>query len=87
MKEKRINSNLIIVLALGLLLILGLFLGASITTFVLFLQSHNEILAIFSYLCLIVFVLVLIVDMFIFFNYRSVIFIKNKRKLDENENE
>ena len=84
---KKRNSNLIVITALGLLLFLGLFLGASITTFILFLQSHNEILSIFSYLCLIVFILILIVDMFIFFNYRTVIFINNKRKPDENENE
>ena len=88
MKKER-NNNVIIITALGLLLVLGLLLGASITTFVLFLSSHNDLLAILSYLCLIVFVLVLIVDMYIFVNFRHQIFVSknNKKKELENENE
>ena len=73
----------LIILTLSLLLLLGLFLGASITLFILFLQNHDDLLAIISYLCLVVFIVILIIEMYLFYVHRHQIF----KKKEEIENE
>ena len=67
----------LIALIMVLLLVLGLFLGSSITSFILFLNKNNNLLAILSYLCLAIFTLLLILLMFIMMKYREVLFKKS----------
>ena len=68
----------ILISVLFILLLLGLFLGGSITTFILFLNKHENLLAILSYLFLIVFIIFLMLEMFLFIHYRDDIFLRKQ---------
>ena len=59
-----------------LLLVLGIFLGSSITSFILFLIKNNNLLAIISYLCLAIFTLLIIFMMYLLTKYREILFNK-----------
>ena len=61
---------------LFIFLLLGATLGASLTTFFFFLNSHIDALIIFSYLCILTFVILLIVEMIIIYRYRYILFNK-----------
>ena len=79
------NRNRLVALVMSMFLLLGLILGTSITTFILFLNKSDHFLAIISYLCLGIFTLLVIVLMYLIFKYRYVIF--NKSLSEENNNE
>ena len=74
MKKRRT----VLISVLVILLLLGLFLGGSITTFILFLSKHEDLLAILSYLFLVMFILFLMLAMFVFTHYRDYIFLKKQ---------
>ena len=59
-------------------LLLGIILGTSITTFILFLNKSDHFLAIISYLCLAIFTLLIILLMYLLSKYRLVLFNKNQ---------
>ena len=65
------NKKILIILILILLLILGLFLGGSITTFILFLNKHDDLLAILSYIFLSLFTLVTIIEFILYTLYQQ----------------
>ena len=68
----------VLISVLLILLLLGIFLGGSITTFILFLNKHEDLLAILSYLFLIVFILFLMLELFLFMHYRHLIFLNKE---------
>ena len=70
------SRNAVIGLLMGMFLLLGLLLGTSITTFILFLIKSDHFLAIISYLCLVIFTLLIIVLMYLLYKYRALIFAK-----------
>ena len=72
------NRNKLIVLILSMFLLLGIILGTSITTFILFLNKSDHFLAIISYLCLVIFTLLIILLMYLLSKYRIVLFNKNQ---------
>ena len=74
----------LIILILVILLFLGIFLGASITAFIIFLNKDNKMLAIISYTLLAVFVLLVIVFMYLVNKYGPLIYNKT---IEENHNE
>jgi len=63
-------------IVLSLFLLLGILLGASLTTFFFFLNTHLDSLMIFSYLCILTFIIVLIVEMFLINKYKNILFKK-----------
>ena len=79
------NRKGLITLTMSMFLLLGIMLGTSITTFILFLNKSDNLLAIISYLCLGIFVVLIIVQMYLLNKYRIVIF--NKNQSEENNNE
>lgn len=79
------NRNGIIALMMSMFLLLGILLGTSITAFILFLNKSDHFLAIISYLCLVIFTLLIIVMMYVIYKYRSLIF--NKTNIEEVKNE
>lgn len=70
----------------AMFLLLGLTLGGSLTTFFLFLNSHIDALIIFSYLCLLTFIIILIFETIILFKYRPLLFNKEINNNDEKQN-
>ena len=60
-------------IVLALFLLLGGLLGASLTTFFFFLNTHLDSLMIFSYLCILTFIIVLIVELFLIYRYKDVL--------------
>ena len=72
------KRNGLITLIMSMFLLLGLVLGTSITTFILFLNKSDHFLAIISYLCLGIFTLLVILLMYLLYKYRLVIFNKNQ---------
>ena len=70
------NRKALIVITSILFLLLGASLGASLATFFFFLNTHADSLMIFSYLCLLIFIIVLIVEMIIIYRYRNTLFKK-----------
>ncbi|MBE6136076.1 MAG: hypothetical protein E7181_02260 [Erysipelotrichaceae bacterium] len=72
MKNRRIYMWIV----LSLFLLLGILLGASLTTFFFFLNTHLDSLMIFSYLCILTFIIVLIVEMFLINKYKNILFKK-----------
>ena len=81
------NRKGLITLTMSMFLLLGLTLGTSITTFILFLNKSDHLLAIISYLCLGIFVVLVIVQMYLLNKYRIVIFNKNQSEENHNEEE
>lgn len=81
------NRNGLITLTMSMFLLLGLTLGTSITTFILFLNKSDHLLAIISYLCLGIFTILVIVQMYLLNKYRIVIFNKNQSEENHNEEE
>ena len=73
------------ILILTMFLVLGLILGTSITGFILFLTKSDHILAIISYLFLGIFTLLTIVMMSLIYKYRRIMFTKNDREEQQNE--
>ena len=63
-------------IVLALFLLLGGLLGASLTTFFFFLNAHRDSLMIFSYLCILTFIIVLILETFLIYRYKDVLFKK-----------
>ena len=78
--EKNKKGTMII---LPIFLLLGILLGTSITSFILFLNRSDNLLAVISYLFLAVFALLAIVTMFIINKYH--LFINWKGKNNEEE--
>ena len=66
-------------------LLLGITLGTSITTFILFLDKSDHFLAIISYLCLGIFTLLVVVLMYLLYRYRELLF--NKAQSEDNIHE
>lgn len=85
--NKKINRKLIVIICLVLLLLLGALLGASITTFVLFLHNKQDSLAILSYIFIIAFVVVLVVVMSLINTYSPYIFAKKTKPKKGNNHE
>ena len=81
------NRNGVIALTMSMFLLLGLTLGTSITMFILFLNKSDHLLAIISYLCLGIFVVLVIVQMYLLNKYRIVIFNRNQSEENNNEEE
>ena len=81
------NRNGLITLTMSMFLLLGIMLGTSITTFILFLNKSDHLLAIISYLCLGIFVVLVIIQMYLLNKYRVVIFNKNQSEENKNEEE
>ena len=79
------NSKAISTLILMMFLLLGLTLGTSITTFILFLNKSDNLLAIISYLFLAIFCLLVIVFMYLMNKTKNITF-KQETK-EENGNE
>ncbi len=79
------SRNGIITLVMSMFLLLGLTLGTSITTFILFLNKSDHFLAIISYLCLGIFVILVIVLMYLLNKFRNIIFNKNQSEEISNE--
>ena len=77
------KNKIVIILFPLMMLLLGLSLGASITTFILFLSKHDDLLAVISYICLALFSLFIIVSMFVFIQYRGKLFLTKEG--EENE--
>ncbi|MBO4285998.1 MAG: hypothetical protein J5880_01540 [Bacilli bacterium] len=71
MKRKNVR-----IIALLLFLFLGLTLGGSLTTFFFFLNTHIDSLIIFSYLCILIFIIFLILEMVVLYRYRNILFKK-----------
>ena len=79
------RRNSVITLVMAMFLLLGLILGTSITTFILFLNKSDHFLAIISYLCLGIFVILVIILMYLINKYRGTLF--NKNQSEENISE
>ena len=73
---KRNKLGLVIISIL--ILLLGVFIGGSISLFTIFLQGDDKIIAIISYVLLLIFIILLIITMILIYNYRSYLFINNK---------
>ena len=65
------NSSLVLLMIL--LLVAGVFLGTSITTFILFLRKSDHLLAVISYLCLGIFTLTAIISIYLVYRFRRYI--------------
>ena len=81
------NRNGVVALVMSMFLLLGLTLGTSITTFILFLNKSDHLLAIISYLCLGIFTLLTIVLMYLLYKYRTLIFNKTQSEEINHEEE
>ena len=79
------NRNGVIALVMSMFLLLGITLGTSITTFILFLNKSDHFLAIISYLCLGIFTLLVVVLMYLLYRYRELLF--NKAQSEDNIHE
>ena len=79
------NRNGVIALVMSMFLLLGIALGTSITTFILFLNKSDHFLAIISYLCLGIFTLLVVVLMYLLYKYRELLF--NKTQSEDNIHE
>lgn len=79
------NRNGVIALVMSMFLLLGITLGTSITTFILFLDKSDHFLAIISYLCLGIFTLLVVVLMYLLYRYRELLF--NKAQSEDNIHE
>lgn len=75
----------LIFLFLVLMLLLGLSIGGSITTFIFFLEKSDHLLAIIAYALLALFTLLIIITTFLFFQYKDKLFVLAKG--DENYEE
>ena len=71
------NRKALIAITSILFLLLGASLGASLATFFFFLNTHVDSLMIFSYLCVLVFIIILIAEAIIFYRYKNILF-RNK---------
>ena len=65
------NRKLYVLLISLLFLLLGASLGASLTTFFFFLDTHIDSLMIFSYTCVLVFIVLLIAMIFIVYRNKN----------------
>lgn len=68
---------------LPIFLLLGALLGTSITSFILFLNKSDNLLAVISYLFLAIFVLVTVIAMFVINKYHLFIITKGKNNEEE----
>ena len=70
------SNKLRITLILFLFLLLGASLGASLTTFFFFLNTHIDSLMIFSYACVITFIIILVIEAILLYRNRHTLFKK-----------
>ncbi len=77
------NKNKSKMILFPLFLLLGILLGTSITSFILFLNRSDNLLAILSYLFLAVFTLLAIITIFLINKFH--LFINTKGKTNEEE--
>ena len=79
------KNKLVFILFLSSMLCLGLTLGASITSFILFLSKNDNLLAILAYIFLALFALFIVVTMFIFYQYKNKLFVIKEGQQYEEE--
>ena len=72
------RNSPIILLFLVLMLLLGLSIGGSITTFIFFIEKNDMLLAIIAYALLAVFTLLIVISVFLFFQYKDKLFVLAK---------
>ena len=79
------KNKTIFALFLASMLSLGLTLGASITSFILFLNKNDSLLAILAYIFLALFALFIVITMFIFYQYKNKLFVVKEGIQNEEE--
>ena len=79
------NRKLLITASLILFLLLGATLGGSLATFFFFLDTHVDSLMIFSYLCILAFIIILIGEAIFIYRYKDILFKKEKDKYEKQE--
>ena len=79
------KNKLVFILFLASMLCLGLTLGVSITSFILFLNKNDNLLSILAYIFLALFALFIVITMFIFYQYKNKLFVIKEGQSYEEE--